>query len=390
MQQTAYMHSNQFKPYEIVEINESDLDVESRLPNRDPYNEEVSRAALKRNVAKISMHSGFERTEVVAIDVLTDLAADYMTKLGKTLVMYMQNMTSGPEDISYEDVILNTLEDNGLESINDLDSYVREDVERHGSKLKELNGNLTGFLADLLRPTLANNNGSNELRSNQFNDGSEQFISGDFSEEIGEDFFGFRELGLDKEFGLLSSSVPLHLLHSRLNASAMFEQSSIQTTDLIDVPDYEPIDRKAINNVIGLLRPFFIARLDATKNSEVLLEGDQLPPKQRNIRPKVPPTGKINGIRKKPLNRVFFRKRPELELEPEVRPIPEARNGSEIDTTEQEHRNNEKLDIDGSQFSVESDVALPVEPVAVGSLMGTTANDENIDGYDNEDFGDLF
>jgi len=33
------------------------------------------------------------------------------------------------------------------------------------------------------------------------------FISGDFSEDIGDDFFGFKELGLDRELGLSSLSV---------------------------------------------------------------------------------------------------------------------------------------------------------------------------------------
>jgi len=50
-----------------------------------------------------------------------------------------------------------------------------------------------------------------------FNDDSEQFIGGDFAEDIGEDFFGFKELGLDREFGLASLSVPLHLLQSRMH-----------------------------------------------------------------------------------------------------------------------------------------------------------------------------
>ena len=38
-------------------------------------------------------------------------------------------------------------------------------------------------------------------------EGMGHFISGDFSEDIGDDFFGFKELGLDREFGLSSLSV---------------------------------------------------------------------------------------------------------------------------------------------------------------------------------------
>ena len=53
--------------------------------------------------------------------------------------------------------------------------------------------------------------------SDAFNDGSEQFVGGDFAEELDEDFFGFKELGLDREFGLGSLSVPLHLLQNRVH-----------------------------------------------------------------------------------------------------------------------------------------------------------------------------
>lgn len=43
-----------------------------------------------------------------------------------------------------------------------------------------------------------------------FDDQSESFVSGDFTDELGEDFFGFKELGLDKEFGMISLSVRFH------------------------------------------------------------------------------------------------------------------------------------------------------------------------------------
>lgn len=45
------------------------------------------------------------------------------------------------------------------------------------------------------------------------------FVGGDFAEDIGDDFFGFKELGLDKEFGLSSLSVPLHLLQGRMRST---------------------------------------------------------------------------------------------------------------------------------------------------------------------------
>jgi len=50
--------------------------------------------------------------------------------------------------------------------------------------------------------------------------------SGNFTSDLGEDFFGFKELGIDKEFGLASLQVPRRLLLGRAkktdNASAKY------------------------------------------------------------------------------------------------------------------------------------------------------------------------
>jgi transcriptional activator SPT7 len=73
---------------------------------------------------------------------------------------------------------------------------------------------MKSHLADMLRPALDASAGTDGVGA--FNDGSEQFVSGDFAEEMNEDFFGFRELGLDKEFSMDNLSVPFHLLHNRM------------------------------------------------------------------------------------------------------------------------------------------------------------------------------
>jgi transcriptional activator SPT7 len=296
--QQPYIHANQMDAYNPPPILEQDVDVGSRLPGHDPFNKDVAAAAMKRAVSKIAMHNGFEVTELSALDALGEIAADYMTKLGRSLVTYMEDYN----EMACEHKVLTTLRENGIESLLSLDSYARDDIERHGTRLQDLRRKLTSFMADLLRPGLT------EFTDTQFGDDSEQFLSGDFSMEIGDDFFGFRELGLDKELGLLTSSVPFHLLQAKLSAS--FNQQSdlpVITDKSHQVPDYPPMDMQAAQMQIGLLRPFFIARLEASPKSDVLLEGDKLPPKQRNIRPKLPPTGKIPGVKKKSISKAFFR-----------------------------------------------------------------------------------
>uniref|UniRef100_A0A060T7R8 SAGA complex subunit Spt7 n=1 Tax=Blastobotrys adeninivorans TaxID=409370 RepID=A0A060T7R8_BLAAD len=313
MKQQAYVHNPNTSTYHPEEINDTDLDIESRLPDRDPYNSEVAFAAMKRATAKVSMHAGFEVTESMASEALTEIACDYMTKLGSTLKLMME---SDPRsNSSFEDLIVSSLEQNGIESISSLDLYIRNDIEVYGNRLHELCRKLTAFLKDLLRPAA-------ELSETQFNDNSEQFLNGDFSAELGdEDFFGFRELGLDKELGLLSSSVPLHLLQARIQAGANMQSSLVSqdTEREPTVPEYPGIDRHGAQKQVGLLRPYFVAKFD-TGHAEILPEGDQLPPKQRNTRPKLPPTGKIGGVKKKPVSKAYFIK----EAEPEPEPAPAA------------------------------------------------------------------
>lgn len=312
MQQQAYMHQTQLKPYTPEDIVEPDLDMESRLPNRDKHNEEASRCALRRNIAKISMHTGFEDTELMAIDALTEVAADYMGKLGRSLKMWMESKEPS-STFTLEDIITNVLEEHGIEGVSSLDYYIQNDIERHNQRLVDQKKKLAVFVADLLRP------GANEMNDSEFKDGSDQFMTGDFSEELGDDFFGFRELGLDQELGLTSMSVPLHLLQSRFAASSMQNTVDDNHEHITSVPEYPAITRALAEQQIEPIRSFLLKRFEISSatalsdasNGEpsqvILLEGDQLPAKLRNSRPKVPPTGKLPGVKKRHPSKNFYR-----------------------------------------------------------------------------------
>lgn len=130
-------------------------------------------------------------------------------------------------------MLLHALYENGAD-VEALETYIRDDVERLGSRLNGIHERMKFHLTELLvsidshhvpqgyfltcqqRPALADTGGDG---SRMFNDGSEMFVGGDFAEDIGDDFFGFKELGLDKEFGLSSLSVPLHLLQGRMRST---------------------------------------------------------------------------------------------------------------------------------------------------------------------------
>lgn len=136
-----------------------------------------------------------------------------------------------------------------------------------------------------------------------FNDGSEQFVGGDFAEDIDEDFFGFRELGLLEEFGIENMSVPLHLLQNRLHNAYNANNATSTSTSNVVFPTPEPFDSVTTENVtgmIGLVQDFFASKL-AANNGHDLVDDEDLPPKQRFPKPRLGPTGKISSPRKRPL-----------------------------------------------------------------------------------------
>ncbi len=189
-----------------------------------PY---VCRAALQRSVGKVFYHAGFEEFQPSALDAVTDIAAKFFQNLVASLGVYREapkmksdipitlpngQITSWTPRFTQEEAVLHSLHANGVD-LESLETYVKDDVERLGTKLGGMHDRMRSYYAELLRPAMDNAGADG---AGAFNDGSEQFVGGDFAEDIGEDFFGFKELGLDIEFGL-TSSVPLHLLQNRVH-----------------------------------------------------------------------------------------------------------------------------------------------------------------------------
>ncbi|KAF2399960.1 hypothetical protein EJ06DRAFT_477975 [Trichodelitschia bisporula] len=313
MQLQSQMYQNQFPKYQPLPLAEAD--VEPMVVTDDgPFMAPVlCRSALQRTVCKIFYHAGFEECQPAALEAITDLAGHYFKNLAQSLKVYTEapkvrqagvSTTSGEpvfqRRFSFEESVLHTLNQNGHD-VEALESYVKEDVERVGSKLSVMHERMKSHLAELLRPALDPAAGSDGVGA--FNDNSEQFIGGDFAEDIGEDFFGFKELGLDKEFGLASLSVPLHLLQNRVYGAHQAQNTSSAAIPgiIMDQPaPFEPVTVENISREIGIVQDFFRARL-AANGDQPLVEDDDLPAKQRFPRPRLPPTGKISSPRKRPL-----------------------------------------------------------------------------------------
>lgn len=65
-------------------------------------------------------------------------------------------------------------------------------------------------------------------------------------------------------------------------------------------PKFEPVTTQVAESQIGLVRDWLLNKLRNT-NDGALVEDDDLPPKQRFPKPRLPPTGKISSPRKRPL-----------------------------------------------------------------------------------------
>lgn len=319
MQTQQFMHRSQMRQPEIEYLKEVDIDPVSKLPNHDIFTEEVQYAALRKGVAKIAMHTGFESSEPFAINTLTQIAERFMLNLARSMKLHCESTTSNR--LSDREVLLLSLLENGVNKPDDLFTFIQERAKKPQVKLKDLRNKLSGFLKDLLRPSLESFN------EKSFEDNSEQFATGDFTSELGDDFFGFKELGLDKEFKMLTNSIPVYLLHSRLQNSLSNAGASNKATRYEDLRDWKQKQLTAgdVNQQIGLLQPFYNELVQKTEvhyikqqkrkgestelpppQELVLIEDDELPQKQRNIRPRLPPTGKIASVKKRPLANAYL------------------------------------------------------------------------------------
>ncbi|KGO36924.1 Bromodomain transcription factor [Penicillium expansum] len=305
MQLQSQMYQNQFQKYQPEPFQEQDIEPHVMNDNGPVIAPWACRAALQRSVAKVFYHTGFEEYQPSALEAVTDIAADFFHKLGSTFKSYMETPkvpTTEPHETTpstaewkpaytHSEIVLHTLSTVGIH-IDELESYIKDDVDRLGTKLTTANDRLRSLLTELLRPALE----GGEDGSNAFADGSEQFVGGDFAEDIDEDFFGFKELGLDREFGLSTLSVPLHLLQNRMFNAANPQNASVSPTVTLFAPPppYGRISTDNLSRQIGLLQEFFKGKLDAN-GDEPLVEDLELPPKQRPmaIKPRLPASGKI-------------------------------------------------------------------------------------------------
>ncbi|KAF7724387.1 Transcriptional activator spt7 [Apophysomyces ossiformis] len=249
---------------------------------------------LQRVLTKLLAHAGFEGAQTGALNVLTELFMDYMLNMGKTLRCYWDDYA---REMTSEEIIMHTLYDNGVMDLSELESYVVDDVERYGHRLEELHRKLESSYQDILSgPVEKTAQDEDALFEDEENFTTQNLLynRGAFGEDLGEDFFGFKELGLDKEYNVTAFSIPSRLWFGKSKQ----KEESIKTENKGVEPLYKypppaaftPIGSE--RDVIGLLRPFFRKKLG--ESPQGLVEDEYLPNRYRN-RPRYPPANKTSA-----------------------------------------------------------------------------------------------
>ncbi|KAF9902075.1 Transcriptional activator spt7, partial [Lobosporangium transversale] len=269
-------------------------------------NHATGNAMLSRVASKLLAHAGFQGAQASALAVMTDIAVEFFLNIGKTLRGYSDLYNKG---MTAEEILLHTLYENGVSSVGELEGYIREDVERYGNKLQEVHRKLESSYTDTI------NNIHEEVIDTdfEFQENDEAFMSGNLIggvDELGDDFFGFREMGIDREVGLSSLAIPARIWYGGIKnipyrpgihgiGPNKGKDPAKQELPYPPPPPFTPLTDPT--ETIGLLHPFFKKRMEELGS---LLEDEFMPVSRRvAMRPKIPPTGKIVSSMKNRANK---------------------------------------------------------------------------------------
>ncbi|KAH9810605.1 hypothetical protein DFH28DRAFT_985231 [Melampsora americana] len=231
-------------------------------------------------VTLLVTHAGFDATHGGALNCLTEIAIQYLSNIGRTLHFFADRFSA---TLSASEMIQQTLRANGINGLDLLEAYVRDDVEKYGNKLKELFRKVeAGY-------------GPAGLAGKAFD--GEALVTGEFTNELGEDFFGLRELGLDAELGMSSLRIPSRLFHGQPPDGSELASNKPEVVTKPEPRFVKPmafveLDRDAIDLQIGLLHEVYRARMES-KEFELRDDDQVIGRAPKVIRPKVPPSGKI-------------------------------------------------------------------------------------------------
>ncbi|KAF8901913.1 hypothetical protein CPB84DRAFT_1777006 [Gymnopilus junonius] len=203
---------------------------------------------------KVLEHVGFQGTSTVALDVLADVTAEYLQNVGRTIKFLSDKFgrTMTPEEI-----ILHTLFESGSSKVQDLERYISDDIERYGLRLGELEKKLGAAYRESTAGEVLEDEGL-------FEEDSEEpgiLAMGDFADLLGEDYLGFRELGIAEELGLSNLSIPKKLLRGKKVANRPTAAKPTEPPPPYPPPPpFVPLTAEKVDDQIGLLKGYYQGR----------------------------------------------------------------------------------------------------------------------------------
>lgn len=225
-------------------------------------------------------HAGFEGAHTSPVQVLADVAAEYLMGLGRTLRLYVDRFA---HHMSPVDILEHVMSSRGT-NLAALASYVSQDIQRYGQRLQEWLRKQKHVLREQLQGVDSTTVDDADLLASD----GEALMLGYFAAGLGDDFFGFRELGLESELGLPHLAVPSRLFfgssHSPHKATSDGKPGANKPVFAAPPPPV-PLVACSLPAQIGLLRPWYAQQLGSM---HVL--PDQVPERPRY---KVPATGKL-------------------------------------------------------------------------------------------------
>ncbi|KAL7750397.1 Transcriptional activator spt7 [Sorochytrium milnesiophthora] len=225
-------------------------------------NEEASYYWLRRSICKLLFSAGFEGS---TLNVVTDIVVRSMLNIGRTARVLEDRLS---RKLSAEDIVHHVLEENGY-TVTSLEDYINVDVIKSSRRLKDLSRRLEGRYRMLLMGEPGEPN-MDMLVDLPLDGADDAFASGNFLEGLlGEDVLGLKSLGAE------AAAVPSHLWYHDKDNPGVYrkvhrhkENISLDAAPLLEFPlppSFPPVT--AATSVIGLLQPFFDAKLTALSGS---------------------------------------------------------------------------------------------------------------------------
>lgn len=102
-------------------------------------NKEAADQMMQRSLIQLLNHAGFETAHAQPMNILHEIMSQLFLNMGRTIRRYCDEYRHQMTD---EEILLHTLQENGVSSIMDLEHYVTEDIQAYGDTLVEIKQDL--------------------------------------------------------------------------------------------------------------------------------------------------------------------------------------------------------------------------------------------------------